>query len=295
MTAAFLKRSAFIFMMLGAFTLFGSAAMADSAPRIHLSNNWAGYAALNDQYTGVSAEWIVPSSTETSNVISADAAWVGIGGITDNNLIQAGTQAIIHNGKTQYIAWYELLPDTQRTAPIAVNAGDHMFASVSEQSPDVWHIAITDLTTKQTFQANVPYHSSHSSAEWIIERPLAMTGDATGYLPLSNFGNVTFTHTVLATTNRKIENVSTSGAEQLIMNNSNAQLSSDMALLAAPQWENGDSFMVSYLTPTQSDFALSQLRQNYTLQPQTDVTSRSPHYQEINTNFVIHIIFSARH
>lgn len=282
-------------MMLGAFAFFGSTAMADSAPRIHLSNNWAGYAALNDQYTGISAEWIVPSSTQTGDVISADAAWVGIGGIADNNLIQAGTQAIIHNGKTQYIAWYELLPDTQRTAPLAVNAGDYIFASVSEQSPDHWHIAITNLTTKQTFQAHIPYHSSHSSAEWIVERPLAMTGDATGYLPLSNFGTVMFRNTTVATANGRMENVSTSGAEQLIMNNSAAALSSDMQILAAPQSKNDNAFTVSYLTPSQSDFALSQLRQNYTLQPETNVSSRLPHYQEINTNFVIHIIFSAQH
>ena len=284
-----MKRSAFISLMLGALTLFGSTAMADSAPRIHLSNNWAGYAAMNDTYTGVSAEWIVPNSSQTSNVISADAAWVGVGGITDNNLIQAGTQAIIRDGKTQYIAWYELLPDTQRVAPLVVNAGDHIFASVSEQAPNLWHIALTDLTTKQTFQANVPYHSSHSSAEWIVERPLAITGDATGYLPLSNFGGVTFMNTAVANANGKMQNVSTSGAEQLFMSNSDTQL------LAEPQSESGNSFTVSYLTPSESDFALGMLRQNYTLQPQTDVTSRLPHYQEIRTNFVVHVIFSARH
>lgn len=289
MSALFLKRSAFIFMMFGAFTFYGGTALADSAPRIHLSNNWAGYAALDDAYTGISAEWVVPDSSQTSNVISADASWVGIGGITDNNLIQAGTQAILRNGKTQYIAWYELLPDTQRVAPLVIHGGDHVFASVSEQSPSVWHIAITDYTTKQTFQANVPYHSSHSSAEWIVERPLAITGDATGYLPLSNFGTIPFTNTVVATANGKIQNVSTSGAEQLIMSNSDTQL------LAEPQSENGNAFTVAYLTPSQSDFALSMLRQNYSLQPQTDVSSRLPHYQEINTDFILHIIFDGRH
>lgn len=293
MSATFLKRSAFIFMMLGAFTFFGSTALADSAPQIHLSSNWTGYAALNDQYTGVSAEWVVPDSTPTNSALSADAAWVGIGGINDNNLIQAGTQAIIRNGKTQYQAWYELLPATQRITTLSINAGDHIFASVSQQGPDLWHIALTDLTTKQTFQANVPYHSSHSSAEWIVERPLAITGDATGYLPLSDFGTLTFTNTTLSTASGRMENVSTSGAEPLIMSSSDTSLNA--SLLAQPQSTNGDSFAVSYLTPQQSDAALALLRQQYIIQPQTDVTSRAPHYQQIDTSFVIHIIFDGWH
>lgn len=285
----FIKRSAFIFMMLGAFIFFGGTAMAASAPRIHISNNWAGYAATDDTYTGVSAEWVVPASSPTSRVISADAEWIGIGGIAKSDLIQAGTQAVIRDGKTEYTAWYELLPDTQRVAGLDVHAGDHIFASVSETSPDHWHIAITDLTTGQTFQKNVAYHSTHSSAEWIVERPLAIAGNATGYLPLSDFGDITFSNTMLATARGQIEDVRTSGAEQLIMSSSSTKL------ITAPQAAEGRSFDVLYLTSSEGARYLRTLRRSYTLQPETNASSRAPHYQEINTSYVIHVIFGSTH
>lgn len=288
--STFMKKSALLLIILGSFTLFGSTAFAATGSSIHISNNWAGYAATDDTYTGVSATWTVPDSTKTSNVISADAAWVGIGGITDSDLIQAGTQAVIRNGKTEYTAWYELLPDTQRTVPLTISAGDRVYASVREVAPDVWNIAITDLTTGTSYQTNAQYHSSHSSAEWIVERPLAITGKATGYLPLSNFGDVTFENAMLTTARGTTETVSTSGAEQLIMSSSSTKL------IAAPQDENGSSFSVAYLTSSQASRYLSMLRRHYRLQPQRNVTSgMQQHYQEINTSYVIHVIFGSSH
>src|SRR4030088_3557927 len=43
------------------------------------SQNWAGYAATEGRYTGVSATWTVPDIGLTSPA-GIDAAWVGIGG-----------------------------------------------------------------------------------------------------------------------------------------------------------------------------------------------------------------------
>jgi len=54
------------------------------------SLNWAGYYVKGSGYTYASATWIVPTvSTSTSGYSSA---WVGIGGVNGNGLIQTGTE-----------------------------------------------------------------------------------------------------------------------------------------------------------------------------------------------------------
>jgi len=285
----FLKKSVFFIFVFSAVTLFSNTASAASALHLHISKNWAGYAASSDSYTGVSATWTVPASTQTSKTISADAAWVGIGGMSESDLIQAGTQAVIRNGRTEYTAWYELLPDTQRAVPLPVKAGDRISASVNEVATGIWRITITNLTTGQTYQTSVPYTSSHSSAEWIVERPLAITGKATGYLPLSNFGNLTFDNATLTTASGQSQTVSTSGAEQLIMSTSNTHL------IAAPKNQSGSSFDVSYLTSSEGNRYLRSLRRHYTLKPETTATAPVVQYQQINTSYVIHVVFGGAH
>ena len=283
MSEAFFRRS---FVVLALFALSGGAAFAAPSARIHISNNWAGYAATGDTYSGVSATWTVPTSTGTDQVISADAAWVGIGGISDNDLIQAGTQAVILNGRTQYVAWYELLPGTQQVAPIDVHPGDLVSVSVNEVSKGYWSIVINNQTTQRMYQNVVAYHSSRSSAEWIVERPLAVAGNAMGYLPLSNFGSTLFKQATLRTTHGQVLNAADSGAQALIMGGEQSRL------LAAPGDTTGDSFMVSYLSDSESRQYMQDLRRDYTLQRQENVASREANYQQINTSFIIHVIFS---
>ncbi len=65
-----------------------------------------------------------------------------------------------------------------------------MSVAILETSTDVWSIVITNDTTKQQFAKTVQYHSLHSSAEWIQERP-----QVNGTLPpLSGFTPVKFTN-----------------------------------------------------------------------------------------------------
>jgi len=61
------------------------------------SQNWAGYAAIEGSYTSVSATWTVPD-IGLASAAGIDAAWVGIGGVTGTDLIQAGTQATVSGG-----------------------------------------------------------------------------------------------------------------------------------------------------------------------------------------------------
>src|SRR5579862_3178597 len=58
------------------------------------SSNWAGYAAQGGTFTGVTGTWTVPAPTADATTtyatrIAADATWVGIGGVSTRNLIQA--------------------------------------------------------------------------------------------------------------------------------------------------------------------------------------------------------------
>jgi hypothetical protein len=55
------------------------------------SHNWSGYAATSGTYTGVTGTWTVPVPG-INGTPGVGATWVGIGGVSGHDLIQAGTQ-----------------------------------------------------------------------------------------------------------------------------------------------------------------------------------------------------------
>jgi peptidase A4-like protein len=155
-----------------------------------VSHNWAGYAASGGSYTDVSGTWTVPTFAPDSPQ-GVDATWVGIGGVTSHDLIQAGTQEVTSGtGQTQYQAWIELLPAASRPVPLVVHPGDSVSVSIDRQAGNNWLISFTNNTTGQNLQQPVRYASSLSSAEWIEEAPSTFRG---GILPLDNFGTLAFT------------------------------------------------------------------------------------------------------
>lgn len=150
------------------------------------SRNWSGYQASNGKFSQVSANWTIPIISGYSYT-SADATWVGIGGIVTSDLIQIGTQNIIEkSGNISTSAFYELLPDVSQTIPVSVKSGDSVSANLSEQGRNRWLIAFKDNTTGQTFSTLVKYNSSYSTAEWIEEAPSSVRRE----LPLDNFGSI---------------------------------------------------------------------------------------------------------
>lgn len=152
--------------------------------------NWSGYAATHGIFTAVGGSWIVPNVSDSDN-LNADTTWVGIGGVSSQDLIQAGTQAITGvSGGVSYQAWYEMLPDESQPISMDVKAGDSITALVAQQAPDQWIISIKNNTNGQSFQKTVTYDSSLSSAEWIEEAP-TINGS---YISISNFGTVKFTN-----------------------------------------------------------------------------------------------------
>ncbi|HZS42797.1 MAG TPA: G1 family glutamic endopeptidase [Candidatus Paceibacterota bacterium] len=204
----------------------------------NLSENWAGYVANSGGYSGVNATWIVPAvSTVNASNLSADAMWVGIGGVSSTDLIQAGTQAIIQNGQITYKAWYETLPNAAVNIPLSIKAGDSIKVAITEISPNLWQITFTNNSTNQSYTQNVSYVSSHSSAEWIEERPVEYSSGR--LIPLDNFGTL-FVMNGAAIQNGSNVNIAKTGATALTMTTFSG------ILLASPSGlVNGDSFSIS--------------------------------------------------
>ncbi len=216
------------------------------------SLNWSGYVAGGkqstgqniDQYTSVTGTWVVPTVSASSSAGatgSADATWVGIGGVKTRDLIQAGTQALVQDGTVTYSAWVETLPGFSKSVPLKISSGDSVTTTLTEQSAGEWLITITNNTTGTTYSRTVSYNSSLSSAEWVEE----MVSNANGtFRPLDSFGSVTFTHAA-ATLNGTSENLSQLGAQPLQMVNSGK--GQTLAVASALQADNA-SFTVARST-----------------------------------------------
>jgi hypothetical protein len=183
--------------------------------------NWSGYVSDSGTYTAVSGNWIIPAvanaNINTTSGASADATWVGIGGVSSHDLIQAGTEAVpTIRGGMDYQAWYELLPGAAQIVPLTVHTGDAMSVSVAQDSnaSGLWTISFTDTTTGQSYSTTVNYASSLSSAEWIEEMP---AGVGTS-IALDNFGSINFTGGS-AVQNGNSVTIAGSGAQPLTMAN----------------------------------------------------------------------------
>jgi len=211
-------------------------AQTAAAQTVNSSRNWAGYVAQSGSYTSVSGSWVVPT-VSANGATSADAEWVGIGGVSSTDLIQSGTQAITDSsGQITYQAWLETLPQASQSIPVTVKPGDSVSVSITQTSANQWQIIFNDVTSTQTFQTTVSYASSQSSAEWIVEAP-AVRG---GFLPLDNFGTIQFSGG-LATANGQTQSIAGSGATIInMLNNSQQDLANVSALDAT-----GQSFSVS--------------------------------------------------
>jgi hypothetical protein len=157
-----------------------------AASNVSSSSNWSGYQAQGGSFTSVTGTWTVPAVSATT--AGADATWVGIGGITSNDLIQAGTQATVSGGQVQYDAWVEMLPASSKTVSLSVNAGDSVTVSITQKTALDWVISMKNNTTGGAYSTTVQYRSSNSSAEWVQEAPSVNRGT----VPLDDFGTLRF-------------------------------------------------------------------------------------------------------
>jgi hypothetical protein len=159
----------------------------------YTSLNWAGYMATTGNYTAISGSWTVPNASSSTSRGSYDATWIGVGGVTADDLIQVGTDNVVsHSGHVTSEAFYEMLPQSSQTITgLTVTPGDAVSTSLAEVTAGQWKISITDTTTGKSYATTVNYASSHSSAEWIEEDP---SNAYSRLLPLDNFTPAVFTN-----------------------------------------------------------------------------------------------------
>ncbi len=262
-TASFLLSAALVASLAaGAPHAFAAEEVAlPQADTVHFSHNWSGYVADDTAYAGVRGSWVVPEASPADDDLSANVVWIGIGGSRASDLIQLGTQALSRNGATTYHAWYETLPDAARELPVAVSPGDAVSASLQEELPNLWHLIFSNDTTGIEYETYVYYVSNNASAEWIVERPFAITDRDEGYLPLSDFGTVSFTDASATTAGGAVipfsKLISSQAAEPVLMDRSHSSVQ------ATPSALDGDGFAVSYLETSEGKEFLRDLKRRY--------------------------------
>ncbi|MGH9297731.1 MAG: G1 family glutamic endopeptidase [Acidimicrobiales bacterium] len=223
------------------------------------SNNWSGYNQgildTGKQYSAITGTWTVPTATQhTTGQAEYSASWIGIGGgcldsscsATDSTLIQAGTeQDVSSTGEASYSAWYELIPAPSIASTIAVHPGDVIRCSITQSTPGLWTIVLTDTTDGQGFSQTVPYSSTEATAEWIEETPVVVgSSGSAGISALPNLGTVAFSG---ATANGADPGLVPAQAIQLIDSNNNV-----LATPSAPAGGNAFNdctFATSCATP----------------------------------------------
>ncbi|MBX4192527.1 hypothetical protein KW798_03520 [Candidatus Parcubacteria bacterium] len=203
------------------------------------SLNWAGYIAEDKKYTEVSGRWNVPKVTGTGgSAVAADATWVGIGGAKEENLIQAGTHAVIEGNDVRYEAWYELIPGDSWIVPVEVHAGDDVSVDIAHLEEDKWQVTLTNNTTGDSYTNKVSHESEFTSAEWIEEMASSARGGF--FIPLAEFAGTDFTESK-ATVDGVQKNLKDLGAKPVTMENYSGDVLATPSVLA----QDGESFRVT--------------------------------------------------
>ncbi|HLI14641.1 MAG TPA: G1 family glutamic endopeptidase [Acidimicrobiales bacterium] len=172
------------------------------------SSNWSGYAVTPatgpaGPYTSVSASWTVPTLVPSRRA-TYSAAWVGIDGFDNGELIQTGTEQDYYRGAQHDAVWWTTNEAGFAEQPFTtlscsacsftVSPGDRVQASIVETSADTWTVTVADLTTGVSGTATgISHVGAGASAEWIVEDPaLSVNGRTSRLAPLADYGTTSF-------------------------------------------------------------------------------------------------------
>lgn len=172
------------------------AAAAVPASADATSGNWSGYYLEGSGFTGVSSTFTVPNvSAASTNTDTSE--WIGIDGVSNANLIQAGVTEdySVATNQIDIYAWWEILPAPSTRISAAIvspSPGDRVSISIGQQSVGLWSVRVSDDTIGQVFTISLSYNGPLTSAEWIVEAATSsLTGDV---LTLGQYApNVVFT------------------------------------------------------------------------------------------------------
>lgn len=163
------------------------------------TSSWSGYAVTaGAPYTSASATWQVPNAVYDGGATPYGYEyvlnWVGIGGYSDETLIQLGTESMVStSGATTFYVWYELYPAVTQPVALSVKPGDIVTASLrctascTPSLTQTWQLTISNDTTGAAWTQSFSYQSSMASADWIVEPPYF-----SGSLPLADYGTATY-------------------------------------------------------------------------------------------------------
>jgi Peptidase A4 family len=139
------------------------------------STNWSGYAqsvSTKNKFKAVKDFWTVPTVNTSKSGDQYSSDWVGIGGFSDQTLVQDGTEGDNIGGKAHYDAWTEILPAAEVViSGLTIHAGDKMEGLVQETATNTWKMTVFDLTTGKSGGRTVHYVANGESVEAIHERP----------------------------------------------------------------------------------------------------------------------------
>jgi len=164
------------------------------------SYNWAGYFSYQPGYRFryVAAQFFVPyldcSAVSPTDESALSAHWVGLDGVTNSTVEQAGVLAGCFTDGTNvtpvYEAWYEMYPKFPVVVSLTVNPGDSIKASVYwSRSNSRFHLTLSDTTTGHSYSHSVycaPSACERRTAEVISEAPNG-SSSTSGIYALANF------------------------------------------------------------------------------------------------------------
>ena len=136
-----------------------------------VAGNWAGYVAVGDQFTRVTASWAQPALSPSGAPTSA-SFWVGLDGEDDSPVEQIGSEGFSENGLVSYDAWYEMYPAPVVPIAMTVHAGDVLQGAVFSSAPQRFTLRLVDETTGASFTTTqISVRAARSSAEVVAEAP----------------------------------------------------------------------------------------------------------------------------
>jgi hypothetical protein len=160
----------------------------------------AGYLQLYPQgptYTGIKGTWTVPAILGTTDgcghaddnhAKAKSSTWIGIGGPGFSNLLQIGTiQDLEPDNSTHYSAFWEMIPgnasQTYGQNGFGVCPGDTVTATITEQAPNHWVMAMTNDTTGLSGGPQTVDYTPGNYLQAVLERSNGTQPDSGPFLP----------------------------------------------------------------------------------------------------------------
>jgi len=161
------------------------------------SGNWGGAAIVTSGVTSVTATFVVPKPSVPSGGSSGTeycgAAWVGIDGYNNADLIQTGVLWCIQSGSYLYEAWTEYLPASliEYSPNIPVTSGQTVTVTATKTGTNsgTTKLSVSGGSSGTHTFSGQSQPIPGASAEWIVEDFESNGGE----VPFANFGTVTFT------------------------------------------------------------------------------------------------------